>query len=126
MNQRSSCECDGYKHSIRNGDIGESDEPIRESIEKDRRTVSVSVETVVVIVFVDTVVGLVTCDAVTLVDAVRDGGFGWQKEHWKSYVDVMVATVAVVVVVATVDVMVDVVEATTVLVAVGIGYLDEQ
>ena len=43
-----------------------------------------------------------------------------------SYVDVMVATVVVVVLVATVDVMVDVVEAVNVLVAVGIGYLDEQ
>ena len=43
-----------------------------------------------------------------------------------SYVDVMVPTVAVIVFVPTVDVMVDVVEALNVLVAVGIGYLDEQ
>ena len=43
-----------------------------------------------------------------------------------SYVDVMVATVAVVVLVPTVDVMVSVVEALTVLVVAGIGYLEEQ
>ena len=40
--------------------------------ENARRTVSVSVETVIVIVFVDTVVKLVTCDAVKLIDTVRD------------------------------------------------------
>ena len=34
---------------------------------------SVSVETVVVIVFVDTVVELVICGAVTLVDTIRGG-----------------------------------------------------
>ena len=38
----------------------------------------------------------------------------------------MVATVAVVVLVATVEVIVEVVDAGTVLVAAGIGYLDEQ
>ena len=43
-----------------------------------------------------------------------------------SYVEVVVATVAVVVLVATVEVMVEVVDAATVLVAAGIGYLDEQ
>lgn len=40
--------------------------------ENGRRTVSVSVETVIVIVFVDTVIELVTAGAVTLIDTVRD------------------------------------------------------
>ena len=40
---------------------------------------SVSVETVIVIVFVDTVVKLVTCDAVKLIDTIRDKIFGMQK-----------------------------------------------
>ena len=39
--------------------------------ENDRRTVSVSVETVIVIVFVDTVIELVIAGAVTLIDSIR-------------------------------------------------------
>ena len=49
------------------------------SHEKGRRTVSVAVETVEVIVFVDTVIEVVICGAVTLVDAVRGRFLGYRK-----------------------------------------------
>ena len=44
-----------------------------------RRTVSISVETVIVTVFVDTVAEVVICGAVTLVDAVRGSLLGYRK-----------------------------------------------
>ena len=47
--------------------------------ENGTQTVSVSVETVIEIVFVDTVVELVTCGAITLINTVRESVVGMQK-----------------------------------------------
>ena len=41
--------------------------------EKSRRTVSVSVDTVMVIMFAGTVIGFVTAGAATLIDIIRSG-----------------------------------------------------
>lgn len=55
-----------------NWDLGERDDFIRARAKSGRRTVSVSAETVIVIVFVDTVTELVTGGAVTLIITIRD------------------------------------------------------
>ena len=57
----------------------ESSGAIGAGYKNNRRTVSVSVETVIVIVSVDTVVELVTAGAVILIDTVREIFIGQQR-----------------------------------------------